>query len=1067
MVIQAPGTLSYSQERFWFLHQLDPDCAYYHECVQVCIRGPLNVTLLETALAEVIRRHHVLRSNFRRREGRPTSHLRTAPGFSLPLVDLAGLPDPDKTDLVQQLAQKEAHGRLDLEADLPIRAKLLRCRMQEHVLILTLHHIVADTWSMGIILTELQTLFAAWGRGAPSPMPELPLQYEDIARSERSAGTAAKRAEHLRYWTSQLAGIQPCLALPTDRQRGAGQGTHGARVAFGLDAFASSNIRALARRQGVTLFMVLLAAFKVVLHRYTAETDIVVASPVSNRVSRASETLIGPFLNVLLLRTDLSGDPSFARLVERVKTTCARGFSHAEAPLQSVIRQTPELRAQPAHPFNVMFALQNAPLPRMQLGDMALSTLDLDRQSAVFDLDLQIWDGAPTLHGWLHYRTELFDAATVNRMVGHLETALGAVVAAPECRISELPLLSAQEVRTQRLTWNATATDPPPVACVHAAIEAQATRTPDATAVVFENARLSFAGLQRRANRLAHHLRASGVGPDDVVGLCMARSDDLVVALLAVLKAGGAFLPLDPDLPPDRLALMVQTSRPVCVLADIPRRALPFATDVLSELALETQPDTPPGICVLPDNLAYVLFTSGSTGAPKGVGISHRALLNRLCWMQAAYALDANDRVLQKTPFSFDVSVWEFFWPLITGATLVMARPKGHLDAAYLIDTIEREHISTLHFVPSMLRRFLDAKGAETCRRLRRVICSGEELPPDLARQCLEKLPASVHNLYGPTEAAIDVAAWHCTSIGAFIPIGRPVANTQLYVTDKRHQLAPIGVAGELVIGGAQVARGYIRRPDLTAERFVPDPFHPTGTGQRLYRTGDKVSASPDGVLRFHGRLDRQVKWNGARIELAEVELTLEKHPEVRQAMVELVVSRAGQPDLCAFVVSEPGCRLKQAELRRFLGASLPDHSVPSRIVQLDEFPLSSNGKLDRKAILKSLDTFEIGDPDARQKKQGAEPLTALQQQILDVWRQLFDRRTISIEDDFFDLGGHSMLAVQFVNQLYKAHGIEISVGLLFDRPTVIGLSEAIETERWLAAAPDADEAAETVGFEI
>jgi amino acid adenylation domain-containing protein len=1060
--ISAP--LSYSQERFWLLHQLDPGNAYYHECAPIRILGSLNTQLLESILSEVIRRHQVLRSKFEYRQGFPTQRLQSLHAFEFPLVDLSGLPAQERNRTLQELALKFVQHPFDLEASIPVRISLLRCHEHEHFLLLTLHHIVSDTWSLGVMLSELQVLYKAWQEGVPSPLPELTFQYADVARSEREDVRSRVLARDLGYWQEQLAGVSTSLNLPTDRPRPRSPSTRGARESFALSGSLSASVRSLARSNGATLFMTLLAAFKVLLHRYCDVTEVVVGSPVANRAHKKTEAMIGPFLNVLLMRSDLSSDPSFRELIARVKSTCVGAYSHHELPLQMVIRQTPELHGSQSHPFEAMFVLQNAPLPELRLGDLELRVMDLDKQSVAFDLDMQVWEGAQELHGWLHYRTDLFDGATIRRLLSNFEVLLQGAVDDPDCSISCLPLLSPEEEHLQRVQWNDTLIDLPEDQTVHELFAMQARASPDAAAVLFEDSVVSYGELNRRANRLARHLRSYGVSPDVVVGVCMERSVDLIVALLAVLKAGGAYLPLDPTYPPERLAFMVQDARPSCVLGDRKRDDLPFEVEAFSELVIDELADTDTCCGVRAENLAYIIYTSGSTGTSKGVAVDHRAIVNRLTWMQRAYRLKKSDRVMQKTPFTFDVSVWEFFWPLSTGAGLVVAKPNGHWDSEYLVDTVRRHRVTTIHFVPSMLGAFLRTRSVAACSSLQRVICSGEELSKELETEFFDRLPTPLHNLYGPTEAAVDVTSWRCDRSGSFVPIGRPIANTQVYVLDRRMQIVPAGIRGELYIGGIQVARGYLQRPDLTADRFVPDAFADR-PGWRLYRTGDAVSAAADGILRFRGRLDRQIKWHGIRVELCEIEAELERNSVIQQAIVDLVALERKNPQLLAFVLEPTGHAASPAELKHFLRRRLPEALIPTSIIVLRQFPLLPNGKVDREALLVDALNEGIGKDSA--VALDAPPKTKLQQQILDIWRALFDRPQIGIDDNFFDLGGHSMLAVQFVNEMYRQNGVDIPVRLLFDLPTIAGLSETVETARWIASGQRSAPGTEGVECEI
>ncbi|MFP2934049.1 non-ribosomal peptide synthetase, partial [Pyxidicoccus sp. 3LG] len=733
----------------------------------------------------------------------------------------------------------------------------------------TLHHIVSDGWSMDVLVRESAALYAAFCAGKPSPLPELAVQYADYAVWQRGWLRDAALEAQLSWWREHLAGAPPVLEVPTDFPRPAVQSLRGARNSRVLPRALADALHALCRREGTTLFMALLAGFEVVLSRYSRQEDFVVGTDIANRNRAETEGLIGFFINQLALRARLDGDPPFRELLGRVRQTTLDAYAHQDLPFEELVKALNPGRGQGHAPlFQVKLVLQNQPATALEVPGLTLRGEEVDAGTSRLDLTLSIVETARGLECSCEYRTDLFETATIDRLVRHLGTVLEAAAARPESRLSTLPLLSEDEAR-QLTGWNDTRVEYPRGDCLHSLFEAQVRRTPNAVALESEGSSLTYAQLDARANQLAWHLLSQGVGPESLVGVCMERSLEMVVALLGSLKAGAAYVPIDPGYPAERLAFMLADSAPRVLLTQLhllpglPPSAAPVLCLDSQWPTVATQPTTSPKARTTPRSLAYVIYTSGSTGRPKGAMNEHGAVSNRLHWMQQAYSLGPADAVLQKTPFSFDVSVWEFFWPLMTGARLVVARPGGHQDPTYLAGVIASQRITTLHFVPSMLRAFLDEPGLEAaCASVRRIICSGEALPADLARQCLERLPgAGLHNLYGPTEAAVDVTAWQCQpgDVRASVPIGRPIANTRIHLLDAALHAVPVGVPGELFIAGVQVGRGYLSRPELTAERFVPDPFSTT-PGARMYRTGDLARWLPDGTVDYLGRLDFQVK---------------------------------------------------------------------------------------------------------------------------------------------------------------------------------------------------------------
>jgi amino acid adenylation domain-containing protein/FkbM family methyltransferase len=899
-VLPAPRAgdppLSFSQERLWFLDQWEPASPFYNVSSALRLPGPLSAPVLEKSLNEVVRRHEILRTIFVNVEGRPAQRIAPYAECRLELVDLQLYAANEREAEAARQARMEAWRHFDLANGPLIRAVLLRLSPDDHILLLTLHHIVSDGWSMGVLFGELSALYDAYSSNRPSPLPELELQYADFAQWQRQWLTGEVLQKHVEWWRRQLEGAPPALELPADRPRPAALSFRGGSRMFTLPAGLSQDLQRFSQREGVTLFMTLLAAFQTLLARYSGQRDIVVGTPIANRSRTELETLIGFFVNTLVLRTDLGGDPSFRELLARVRETTLWAYAHQDLPFEKLVEELQPERVPNRNPlFQVMLVLQNAPTTRGAFGAPPPAGPQIDPGTSRFDLVLAFVETAEGLWGGVEYSRDLFDEDRIERLIEHFETLLAAAIREPERRISELAMLSEAEQHQVLTEWNETRKDYAR-ACLHQLIEAQVARTPEAPALVFEGGRWTYAELNSRANRLAHYLRGRGVGPESLVGVCLERSPEMVVALLAILKAGGAYVPLDPDYPAERIAYMREDAR--CAL-------------VLDAALLEAESDAIAGQSVAnlrasshPDNLAYVIYTSGSTGRPKGAMNTHAAIVNRLLWMQDAYALDPADRVLQKTPFSFDVSVWEFFWPLMTGARLVLARPGGHKDCAYLARLIGSEGITTLHFVPSMLEAFLQEEDLLECGSLRRVFCSGEALSFDLQGRFYARIEVQLYNLYGPTEAAVDVTAWTCprTPERQCVPIGRPIANLRTYIVDRDLRPVPVGVPGELCLGGIGVGRGYSNNPALTADSFIPDPFG-NSPGQRLYRTGDLCSWLPDGEIEYLGRIDSQVKIRGFRVEPGELESLAREHPAIEEAVVIARKDPACGPQLVCYAI--------------------------------------------------------------------------------------------------------------------------------------------------------------------
>ncbi|HTQ78615.1 MAG TPA: amino acid adenylation domain-containing protein, partial [Thermoanaerobaculia bacterium] len=1040
----GPIPLSFAQERLWFIDQLEPGSAQYNIPLALELTGPMQPAALAWALGQVERRQEALRTRFANPAGQPEQRVSPArEPFPLPFVDLGNLGEPAAEQAAYALAGEESLRPFDLAQGPAWRALLLRLAPSRHVLLATVHHIAADGWSMGVLTREMAELYTAAVERRPARLPELPVQYSDYARWQRGWLQGEALAEGLDYWRKRLAGAPPVLELPSDRPRPALRTPRGAERPLDLPDELSESLAALSRRHSATLATALLAAFAALLGRSTQQSDLAIGMPVAGRNRLETEGLIGFFVNTLVLRAEIAPETSFLGLLTQLREALFEAHLHQEIPFEKLVESLEPERSLAYSPlFQVMFTFENTPAANLALPGVSVRSLAFASAIAKFDLSLGLSETPAGLRGGLNYSTELFDAPTIQRLGDHFQALLAAALADPNRSLAELPLLSAAEQHQLQVEWNDSAAPTgDPLATLPRLFADQVARTPDRVAVTYENEALTYAGLERRANRLAHHLRSLGVGPESLVGVAAQRSLAMVVALFGVLKAGGAYVPLDPDHPQERLAWIVEDSGMDALIAE-ERFAdrLPDhrgATLLLRPDGTESAgyPTHPPAIDPLPDSLAYVIYTSGSTGRPKGAMNAHRAILNRLRWVQAHYPLGEEDALLQKTPYTFDVSVWEFFWPTTVGARLEVAVPGGHQDPDYLAATLERAGITVLHFVPSMLSAFLEAPGLSRGRSVRQVVTSGEALSAELAAAFAAKLPWSgLLNLYGPTETAVEVTAWDCRNHPAArpVPLGWPIENLQIHLLDPALAPVGLGIAGELLIAGLGVGRGYTGRPDLTAEKFVPDPFAGLSGGQpgaRMYRSGDLARRRPDGAIEYLGRIDHQVKIRGLRIELGEIEAVLTRHPAVREAVVLAREDRPGDLRLVGYVTSAQAPAPSSEELRAFLAEQLPSYMVPAEWVFLRELPVTANGKLDRRALPAPAD-----DGQARQYQA---PRGPLEEALARIWEAVLQRERVGATDDFFTLGGHSLLAIQVASRIRTALQVELPLRAFFEASTV------------------------------
>jgi amino acid adenylation domain-containing protein len=1034
---------SFSEQRLWFLDRLEPDSRAYKLAVASRLRGRLDVAAMEHALNELIARHETLRTTFSMIDGAPQRVIRRPRPMPLRVTDLGE--SERAQEHAQALIRAEAERGFDLESGPLLRAGLLRLGEDEHIFILTLHHIIVDGWSMGVLNRELSALYSGCLEGRSADLPALPIQYADYASWQQQWIEDGGLDHQLKYWMHQLAGAPLLLELPTDRPRPVRQSFRGAIVRNVLPAALLERLRALGEREGTTLFMALLAAFSVLLSRCCGQEDLVVASPVANRDRSELEGLIGFFVNTLALRVNLEGEPSFRELLGRVRETAVSAYSNQDLPFEKLVEELNPPRQLSYSPVaQVLFSLET-PVGEssLELEGLTQEPIGGGRLTSKFDLSAYAVESSDGLRLSLRYCPDLFEEATAARMLDRLGILLEAAVADPDERIGRLPMLTEEERDRLLVEWNSTQVAYPP-ATLHALVEAQVRRSPEGVAVSFAGEQLTYAELDARANRLARHLRAAGVRPDSLVAVSLERSPELIVSVLGILKAGGAYVPLDPELPVDRLAFMLDDSGADVLVSD--EQVLPLLPPHAGrtiridsdwpEIALES-PEVL-DVEIDPDHLAYVIYTSGSTGRPKGVPNTHAGIVNRVLSMQDTYALDRSDRLLQKTPTSFDVSVREIFWPLVHGARIIVAAPREQGNPSYLADLVDREQVTTLHFIPTMLRLFLDHVAPGRCRSLRCVLSGGEALPADLARAFLARFDCELHNVYGPTEAAVSVTAWRCDPSfeSAAIPIGRPVANTQIYVVDPRLEPVPVGVWGEILIGGTQLARGYHQRPELTAERFIPNPFGPG----RLYRTGDIGRWNNDGAVEFGGRLDDQIKLRGSRIELGEIEAVLQEHEAVAKSAVVAFESPSGEHELAAYIVpraARSGTEDQLTDLLSFLRTKLPAYMVPGLVTWLDELPLLPNGKLDRSAL---------PSPDRRlAAAEYVPPRSEFERALAEIWHEVLQIDRVGVYDDFFALGGHSLLAIKLISRVQATLQVDVPLRAIFEAPTLEAFAAVVE----------------------
>jgi amino acid adenylation domain-containing protein len=1112
---------SFSQQRLWFIDQLVPGNAFYNVPTALRLIGSLNLSALEQTFSEIVRRHEALRTRFGIVEGQLIQAIAPTLTINLPVIDLQTLPADDRELQTKQLVNQESQRPFNLAAEPLVRSQLFKLNETEYILLLNLHHIICDDWSIGVLIRELSTIYTAFALGQPSPLPELPLQYADFAHWQRECLQGKVLETQLAYWRQQLNGIS-VLNLPSDRPKPPIQNYQGATQFLELSPSLSDALEKLSQQEGVTLFMTLLAAFQSLLYRYTLQEDIAVGSPIANRNRSEIEGLIGFFVNTLVLRTDLSGNPTFQELLGRVREVTLGAYAHQDLPFEKLVEELHPERSLNRHPlFQVVFGFENAPMQALELPGLTLSPLTIDFKTTRFDLEFHLWKGSEgfrSLWGerWEHsegirgvvvYSTDLFDAATITRMLGHFKTLLEGIVANPQTRVADLPLLSATERHQLLVEWNDTAVDYPQGQCIHQLFEEQVEKAPDAIAVIYEDKQLTYQELNSRSNQLAHYLQKLGVSSEVLVGLCLERSVEMIVGMLGILKAGGAYVPLDPSYPQERLSFMLEDSqvsvlltqeklvdrlpngitdaqqdskiqnlKVVCLDNDwntISPSSLRTATLTgMASLTAQESSENPTS-SVTSNNLAYIIYTSGSTGKPKGVAVPHKAV-NRLVCNTNYIQLNSCDKVAQASNTSFDAATFEIWGALLHGAQLIGISTDVMLSPHDFALHLRQKGISVL-FLTTALFQQIARDVPHAFEPLKYLLFGGEAVDPRWVKKVLHKgAPKQLLHVYGPTESTTFSSFYRVQDVAetaTSIPIGRPIASTQIYLLDKQLQPAPMGIPGELYIGGDGLAQGYLNRPELTAETFIPNPFSKEPEA-RLYKTGDLARYQSDGNIEFLGRIDNQVKIRGFRIELGEIEAVLSQHPAVFQAVVIVQEDVPDDKHLVAYIVPnlEVGLdinaqantlgrstkptptnpksqiqNLKSSELRQFLKDKLPSYMVPSAYVMLEFLPLTPNGKVDRR-LLPEVDTLNVDIKDDR-----VAPRTPIEEELARIWAKILGKPQVSVYDNFFELGGHSLLATQLMSRIRDAFQVELPVRYLFEAPTVAMLAKHIETICWAA----------------
>ncbi|HEX3681791.1 MAG TPA: amino acid adenylation domain-containing protein, partial [Bryobacteraceae bacterium] len=1047
--------LSFAQQRMWFVDQLEPGTAAYNIPFGLRLKGELDVAAFQHGLEEIVRRHEVLRTAFPSRNGKPVQEIAEELKLHIGTLDLSALEMEAREGEARRCARYQAEAPFDLNSGPLVRAQLVRLAAEDHLLLVTMHHIISDGWSLGIFAREFAELYAAFRQARTPVLNPLPVQFADFAAWQWEQAQRGALSGHLEYWRKQLAGLE-AIELPTDHTRPAVFHSRAARQPVFLSSELTSKLKESSRREGVTLFMTLLAVFQILMARYSGQEDIAIGTDIANRNRMESEDLIGCLVNQLVLRSKVDRESSFSELLKQVRETVLDAYAHQDLPFDVLVDEFNPQRDLSRTPlFQVLLTLENTP----RTGDLRLPGLEVaaiegDPQWAKFDLHVSLREIEGRVEGVVEYATSLFDGETVMQLIGHWERLLDAAAQNPDERVGSLSMLAPEELDRQLIAWNNTATARRQT-YAHRLFEEQAEREPSAPAVLHENTVLTYGELNRHANQLARYLRKKGVGPEIRAAVCLARTPRLVTALLAVLKAGGVYVPLDPNYPPERLTYIREDSGARVLITENGAAHLVAGAGPGSVLSLdaewggiEKEDDGNLSTNIDSRNLSYSMYTSGSTGKPKGALIEHRGMLNHLFAKVKDLKLTREDVVAETAPSSFDISVWQILAPLLAGGRVQIIDDETVRDGAALLEEAARTGVTVLETVPAMLGAMLadEERRPQALPKLRWMISNAEALPIGQCERWSEEYPdVPLLNAYGPTECSDDIAHYEvepgAIEGSAYAPLGRPLMNTTVYVLDEAMQPLPVGAVGELYIGGAGVGRGYWKRPELTAERFVPNPFS-AAAGERLYRTGDLMRWRRDEMLEFIGRVDDQIKLRGFRIELGEIEAVLEEHPGTERALVMVREDEPGRKELAAYIVAAQSLTRADliAELRELCRARLPHYMAPGAITVLDSFPLSPNGKIDRKALPR---------PERRSNERVLEqmPQTEVEQTLAAIWGEVLKMDSIGAEENFFEIGGHSLLATQVIARLRQAFAVDLPLRTIFEWPTVRGLAEQIEQQ--------------------
>jgi amino acid adenylation domain-containing protein len=1038
---------SFGQQRLWFFNELEPDSSFYNIPLVARIKGALKHDVLRLAVNEIVARHESLRTTFASENGELVQLIAPDAEVPLPVIDLTETPRDERETTAAQLAKAEADAPFDLARGPLLRVSLLKLQSDEHLLLLTMHHICSDGWSMGLFLNELTQLYRAFLVAQPSPLTNLPIQYADFAQWQRTLLQGEFLEAQLAYWRKQLAGAPAVLELPADRPRAPMQTFHGARLSLELPEDVRARLADLSQREGVTMFMTLLATFQTLLYRYTGREDIVVGSPSANRNRSEIENLIGFFVNTLVLRTDFSGNPTFLELLRRVRQVTLGAYAHQDVPFDRIVDELNPERSLSYGPLvQVLFALEKSWDFGPRLADLEIDWREVERGTSKFDLALFVYEKPAGLSCLVEYDTDLFSADTIRRLLDHFQILVTGIAQNPEQRVGELPLLTHDEL--VRLT-SVESIHSQPALCLHESFEQQVERTPEHVAVQFEPEQLNYQELNARANQLARHLRSLGVGPEVVVGLCLERSLDLIVGILGILKAGGAYLPLDPAYPPDRLSFMLEDAGTKVLLTseDLAQRIpAPNLTIFLIDREWNTiageSKENLENNCVA-ENLAYVIYTSGSTGKSKGVGVTHANVVRLFETTDLSFRFCPDDVWTLFHSSAFDFSVWEIWGALLYGGRLVIVPYWVSRSPEDFLELLRRERVTILNQTPSAFRQLLRS-ATNPDLALRFIIFGGEALELKSLQPWFDRYGdrrPQLINMYGITETTVHVTYRPLSSndlqeISGSV-IGHPLDDLHIYLLDGRQQLVPIGVPGEMYVGGGGLSRGYLNRPELTAERFVPDPFSNVA-GARLYRSGDLARHLANGDMEYLGRADRQVKIRGFRIELGEIEAVLKQDSGVQECIVVANSDSSGETRLAAYLVLDAIQPAEIKELRNLAKEKLADYMVPAFFVPLEEIPLTPNGKIDLRA-LPSPETAGSDLADAF-----VAPRTETEKKLAAIWSELLGREQIGIYDNFFALGGHSILATQVLSRVRDTFQVRLSLRNFFDKPTVAALAELL-----------------------